>query len=302
MATSIASSPDAHALSVVKSGADIHDHGSLVPQTISVMSNSFVDHRSTIWNDLLSSQVALFAEAEFQHLENLPGWKEAHSVADIGCGNGDYIAHVANTFPEKSYVGFDTSDKLVSIARQKFDQDDIIFHCMDIQDASPHSLFDCAILRFVVQHLQNPLDFFGSLRKLIHPNGFVVIIEPNLEASSSTPELKNFNALIKAYEALAKNLGSTRAKLKDHNGLHQLIGNSWQISNVEQIHSTHCREGWNKTGVAQILNGWVNIIEASQYLAWDYSSLRMEIEDWLNSSGQQIDIALNATTLRAANH
>lgn len=265
------------------------------------MNRSFADDRSKIWNNLLSSQVALFSESETQYLAHLPTWQVAKRVADIGCGNGEYIAQVARAFPDKSYVGFDTSKELISIAKKNCSDKGITFHCTDIRDVIPMPLFDCAILRFVVQHLESPLEFFSSLENLIKPNGLTVVIEPNFEESFAVPRLPGFEQLILAYEAMADEVGSSRAILRQKNGVQKLTGNRWHVSNVSKIHSAHDRESWNKTAIARILSGWINIIEASQCLTWDYSDLKNEVETWLSYHGRQLEIVLNVTTLRLTN-
>lgn len=235
---------------------------------------------------------------EFAALESLPIWRNARSVADVGCGNGDYVARLKSTFPEKQYAGFDTSDVLIKLATENYAETGISFHSKNIADAISTSSFDAVILRFVVQHLEDHTTFFESLKSILSDDGFAVVIEPDLEASAAMPELTGFRELVTAYNEVARACGSTRSMLQNPDGLQRLLGYEWSVAGAKNIQSRHERANWNKRAVREVMFGWVNAIEASQSLPWDYPRLKQEIFTWLDTGGQRFDIALTAAIIR----
>lgn len=263
----------------------------------SLMSKSFADERCKLWNSLLAAQVSTFAKAEQRYLSELPWWRDAGSVADIGCGNGDYLAQLNHCFPGKTYVGVDTSAELISIAQRKHEHLNVRFSCGDITQSVPFPKVDGIILRFVVQHLEDPQSFFRALRRLLHPTGFVLIIEPNLKASHADPDLVKFQHLVRAYESLAQSVGAARAQIQDSNRLQQLVGNGWTVASVDPISSKHDRDGWDGKALYRVFAGWIDAIQATNKLEWDYASVKSEVAEWLESTGHRIDFVLSATML-----
>ena len=266
------------------------------------MSKSFGDERCKLWDQLLSAQVSVFYEAELQYLSSLHEWRDAMSIADIGCGNGDYIAKLKDSFPNKKYRGVDCSAELVAIAKEKHTDDALSFCCCDITQRVPLRKFDSAVLRFVVQHLEKPDIFFEALRQRLNPNGFALVIEPKFEACTADPDLVEFRKLVTAYDALAQSVGAARAQIQDPQKLNQLMSAHWKIERVDTICARHDRQNWNDCDLLQVFTGWINAIEATGKLEWDYASVKSEVANWIEFDGKQIDFVLSATKLTASSH
>lgn len=109
------------------------------------------------------------------------------SVCDLGCGDfniGKKLVHYTN-----SYIGVDIVTDLINHNRDRFKQNNLEFHCLDIaDDGLPEA--DCVIIRQVLQHLsnkevQNVLNKLSIYKYIIlteHiPNGEFV---PNLDIIS----------------------------------------------------------------------------------------------------------------------
>ncbi len=74
------------------------------------------------------------------------------TVCDLGCG--DFNVGKELVKHAKKYVAVDIVENLINHNREKFKEDNLEFHCLDIAvDQLPSG--DCVILRQVLQHLSN---------------------------------------------------------------------------------------------------------------------------------------------------
>ncbi len=267
----------------------------------SLMSKSFADDRCKLWDHLLAAQVAVFSNAEVSHLAELTQWCTSNSIADIGCGNGDYIAELSRQFPNKIYNGIDLSPELIAIAEQNHSDENLKFECRDIACDQNAPRVDFIILRFVVQHLDHPGSFFRSVKQLLHPTGCLIVIEPNLKASGAYPDLAEFHKLVNGYDTLAHAVGASRSQTQDLTRLAQLFGDDWTVVRADSIVSSHERKTWNEVALRQVFVGWIDAIQATNRLDWDYGSVRSEVENWITYKGDRIDFVLSATMLRPDN-
>lgn len=257
------------------------------------------DQRSDRWDALLDQQVNLFSTSEIAFLEQLPCWQSAESVLDVGCGNGSYLAQLHDAFPEKRFSGIERSEELLDIARHRLLHRNVRLYQGDIVNRRPDKKFDVVILRFVAQHLDNPIEFFDCLHRFCHSETSVLIIEPNPSRSAAMPELFGLKELISRYELVCKSMQGTRANLKDANGLAVLLGDSWDITYDTEIESVHQRSSWNGQAVANVLDGWVELLECVNGLNIDFPAVHSEISEWVQQRGESIGITLNMWVLQS---
>ncbi|WP_431135737.1 class I SAM-dependent methyltransferase [Psychroserpens mesophilus] len=73
-------------------------------------------------------------------------------VCDLGCGDFNVGQHLVKH--TKAYVAVDIVEKLIQHNEEKFKEENLEFHCLDLAlDDLPSA--DCALLRQVLQHLSN---------------------------------------------------------------------------------------------------------------------------------------------------
>ncbi len=82
----------------------------------------------------------------------LTSFENPLTLCDLGCGDfnvgKDLVKHT------KNYIAVDIVAKLIEHNKEKFKEDNLEFHCLDISvDDLPSG--DCVILRQVLQHLSN---------------------------------------------------------------------------------------------------------------------------------------------------
>lgn len=94
----------------------------------------------------------------------LTSFKNPISVCDLGCGDFNIGKELVNY--TKQYVAIDIVAALIERNKEKFKEENLEFHCLDISvDDLPSG--DCAILRQVLQHLSNA-EVQNIVSKLTH--------------------------------------------------------------------------------------------------------------------------------------
>ena len=261
----------------------------------SAMSESF-SNAPEAWDLLLASQVSIFLDSELAFLNSLPQWQSARNVADVGCGNGNYIAKLAEKFPGKRFTGIEPSPGLLARARIRHADSRVRFLGGAMETLHLDEPFDFVVLRFVVQHLTNPEAFFESVRRACHSTTVVLIIEPNIEHSAAAPPLVRLSELVQNYEMFCRNKKSTRAAISDAGGLAAAWGSNWQVMETRVITSAHCRSCWHGEHLSALLEGWISAL--SDALGRENcADAQAEANDWLREHGQSIDVALKAWLL-----
>jgi len=101
------------------------------------------------------------------------------SLLDIGCGNCMY----AELFPNAEYVGIDIADDIIAHARSKG------FNVIkaDIEKDLPFKdeSFDSVIMLDVLEHIYDTVHIMKEIRRVLKPNGFVILITPNIASLSA---------------------------------------------------------------------------------------------------------------------
>lgn len=109
--------------------------------------------------------------AETMSLASVPPGR----VLDIGCGSG----HLLNRLRLLGWigVGFDFDPDAVATARRDFQLDAHVGGIEDVPAAI--QLFDVITAAHVIEHVPDPVSFLRHCRRLLKPNGLVVIRTPN---------------------------------------------------------------------------------------------------------------------------
>jgi SAM-dependent methyltransferase len=94
----------------------------------------------------------------------------------LGFGGGAFLG-VAERFNFELY-GLEISESLCRLARDKYQAN--VF-CGDVKNAGyPTSFFDFIYTSHVIEHLYNPRETLQEFRRIIKPNGYLVIITPDI--------------------------------------------------------------------------------------------------------------------------
>ncbi len=133
---------------------------------------------SELWEEILRLQTKLLITEEMDFLEKSEYWNSCNSVLEIGCGKGAYLKELALKFPNKKYLGIEILPDFANRAKENCKElKNIEIKQGDIYHFKSRKKFDVIILRLVLQHLDKIPEALKKVRKLLKPEGLVIIKE-----------------------------------------------------------------------------------------------------------------------------
>jgi ubiquinone/menaquinone biosynthesis C-methylase UbiE len=230
------------------------------------------------WDDLLTLQTDLFFQHELDGFLQNEDWLKAATVLDVGCGNGYYVSRLASSFPEKTYVGIDTSSALIANARTRPRTGTTTFLAGDYFTYEPAARCDVILMRFVVQHLTDMHAILGKANTLLSEGGSLFIVEPDLPHSRNLPATPLFMDMLSAYENHAAAKGRIRARLSR---LPTLIQREpgWEVARDRRL-SIPSVGPFVGEPLAALFSRWIDLCEHAAGFPYPYDAVRQEIEEW----------------------
>lgn len=125
-------------------------------------------------------------------------------VADFGCGPGLLTNWVAEQVgPEGYVVGVDSSAEFIAHARSRASSlkqsGEVRFIHSDVHaTALPPGEFDIVFCRFLLVHLQRPLDCLGEMKRLLKPGGWLVTEEFELSSGFTEPHSREYQQMLQS--------------------------------------------------------------------------------------------------------
>lgn len=157
--------------------------------------------------DRLEAQAALAWREEARLLREL-GVDRAGTVVEVGCGSGALLARLRELAPEARLTGVEPDGDLRALARARVPAAEVVdgsAEALPLADGSA----DAVVLRFVLQHLADPVAALREARRVLRPGGLAVAIEVDGAlwglAQPSWPEVQAVQA--KAWAAQARRGG-----------------------------------------------------------------------------------------------
>jgi 2-polyprenyl-3-methyl-5-hydroxy-6-metoxy-1,4-benzoquinol methylase len=121
-----------------------------------------------------SAMIGLFMEKLTTYFPNIDG----SLFCDIGCGNGDYYSSLCATYPNSTFVGYDASPEMLTLADEHIPSPKVNFVEKYIPyDALPAETYDGVISTMFLHQLPNPMVFWDALKQTIKPNGFFMMLD-----------------------------------------------------------------------------------------------------------------------------
>lgn len=109
-----------------------------------------------------------------EEISNLIDWQDKE-VLEVGCGTGE-LSHEIAKKGGKTYA-IDYSEKAISLAKEKFKHENLIFEKKKFEDAE--GKYDVVVAEEILEHIDDPLKALEKLKSLIKDNGMIIVSCPN---------------------------------------------------------------------------------------------------------------------------
>lgn len=118
------------------------------------------------------------------------GLKPGQRVLEVGCGTGNMTKWIAKQLGCNGHLtAVDISHEQVKIAQENCSEsNNVTFITSSIFDVKKEKQFDLVYSRFLIMHLQNPLEGLQHLTRLLKPNGILVSEEATNSVTACYPE------------------------------------------------------------------------------------------------------------------
>lgn len=98
-------------------------------------------------------------------------------ILDVGCGNGNITLPLASL--GYNIEGFDINQESIEKAQEKNIFNNAIFKKCDIMELNNNKRYDVIIVSEVIEHLNNPVAILNTVRRLLKPQGLLLLSVPN---------------------------------------------------------------------------------------------------------------------------
>ncbi len=156
----------------------------------------------TRWPDT----AALFARAGLA-----PGTR----CIDLGCGGGQVTREIARlVVPEGSAVGVDMDENKLDLARKAAATarlTNVEFRQVNVRDWEEPGSYDAAYCRFLLQHLDEPVDLLGRMWAAVRPRGVLIVEEADFDGWCCHPANDGFDFFVRTYSKVLRRRGGDHA-------------------------------------------------------------------------------------------
>ncbi|MDX2565300.1 methyltransferase domain-containing protein [Streptomyces sp. TX20-6-3] len=164
--------------------------------TLGIMENIEDERLLAEWDNVLAVQTELLADREFEWMARRGLGTNSAGILEIGSANGNYGTALARNFPENFVYGLEANSNLSE--RMNFEKcppNYSIAVCKVGDEPLPEGVsgnFDSCILRFVTQHVSDPLRLLQAVYEELPKGGSLYIVEEDDALFQSYPALSAF--------------------------------------------------------------------------------------------------------------
>lgn len=247
-----------------------------------------------IWDEMQRLQTDFCFPQELSHYFLSNSWVNASAVVDFGTGNGYYLTRLSDCFPRKQYLGIDSSAELIEIAKRDFRRDNVEYASIGLADVA--GTFDFAVLRLLIQHLDDIPTALQQVAKVVKNGGSALVIDAYDPFRAYVPELPEFMDFFSAYTASELASGRDR-RFAERFSTSVEASTDWDVINSTTllIPST---VGDNKTLFAKTYQRLIDLVETAGELTYDFDSVRNALAQWGQDANAYTQVGLRMIELR----
>jgi len=254
------------------------------------------DAHAALWEKHRELMRTLTLGVDIAYLHNLREWGKAETVLEIGSGRGKFLEQLIEYFPEKEYVGLDTSKKAKEASATSGRPGTISIVSMALSDMNPSHFerYDIIFVHSFSQNIASPQAFLKQVYRLLKPGGSVILYEMNDEKIAFRPDPgfgAFFDELPGLREVTSRHFCLWKDLVRSANG----VGFSILAHSDVLFPSSY---GDNKRHLGKIVSQLLEIAEHSGEMEWNFASARRALSRWSGDSSSFGQFAIHRLVLR----
>jgi ubiquinone/menaquinone biosynthesis C-methylase UbiE len=117
-------------------------------------------------------------EKAFELFDKLMEKQSKRVVLDIATGTGAFTKRMMDHYPENEYIinDFESQSKVFDAKTHKVDLNENFSQEFGLEN------FDIVVALEIIEHLENPWNFLGEIKKILKPNGVLILSTPNSDS------------------------------------------------------------------------------------------------------------------------
>jgi len=132
---------------------------------------------SSFVEDCYVAQNKVFSKIEYAYINDIIRKNNINSILDVGTGEGSFIYPLALNNKDVRFLAIDIDESLISCARKKKKQNNLIFENATFDSSFRKNSFDLILARFAVEHMNDVQHFINEAFKRLYKRGLLLITE-----------------------------------------------------------------------------------------------------------------------------
>jgi ubiquinone/menaquinone biosynthesis C-methylase UbiE len=159
------------------------------------------------------SRLNVLADAMYPYTKSLLvslGLKEGISFLDNGCGGGNVSLMLANMIGNGKITAIDFDETIIALAKQDAvdnNINNIMFEANSAYQIACENEFDISYARFLLSHLERPLEALKKMATATKTGGKVVVEDIQFSGHFCYPSNKAYDEYLKLYSGVVKRKG-----------------------------------------------------------------------------------------------
>jgi ubiquinone/menaquinone biosynthesis C-methylase UbiE len=119
---------------------------------------------------------------ELPRLRKFFNLRRKTNILEIGCGNGKAAKLIKTIFKPMHIIAIDLDEKMIAIAKRKFNDSDIEFKVGDASKLKyENNSFDAIFDFGIIHHIPNWKDCLSELKRVLKPEGQLIIEDLSID-------------------------------------------------------------------------------------------------------------------------
>lgn len=237
----------------------------------------------------LKAQVELFFSKEFETYQKL-GLKDGMDIIECGSGPGYLMLNITRNLPNCNAYALEIDPFLFEVLQSNSIQEGKqVYKPMQgsiYEIDLPDNCVDFVVTRLVIEHLQEPMDAFKELRRILRPDGILVIVSNDFDYHVITfPPVPELNDMFDAYNrsrfseggnpVIGRQLPLYLNKIGFSNiDINTIVAHSTKVGDKAMLEAENVnisrslvKEGFlNPDTLESMLQGWYNMLNHPEHV------------------------------------